>query len=732
MVLIQFPDENCGEVEVSVGETVRSLKAAIVRSYDRSHITSLLTFNDTPLNDDYTLQHYGIGENDVIKAQMQIYVYFLERKGFMLDVEPLMSILEVKIMIESTTQDSMTNLRLIHNGNSLDDGMNLQQCGITDNTNIFVVVHDSDVASPAEGCIQIYIKTPENTIQTLDVKLSNTISEVKRKLIEKCSSYTWDRMRLSYGEEYLDNEKTLMDCKISNECLLHLIMREGGESSFNGLGDAAFMGFAGGNNSGGGSYESTLRPSSAASSNSNQITLFLMDNLTGNVTEFKANKEAPLSDLFLAYCKNENVLPNILEFAYGDIEVPAQCDFPPDVLGISDNDTIIVSRTIPDAADAAGNVDLTHNNTRDDDRSTLLLQDPLGSQSQFTIDKNNTRLSEVFHAYANRFGILGMHAAAQFCFTSEELGELPYDSDIAPADIGIENGAVIHVSRGMPGSMSEQGQMFQQMNEASPPMVQSVQEPAPSREIDLTRGYSDDIITVTLKEPGRDSGFEFKINSRMTLLIFVFEAYCARRGAPLSSLQFVLGARRLTINHDRTELDGGETALNVGLDDGDIIFVLNRKPKISGRSLAKGDKFDMWFVNLAIETDKEFFRFDSGIPFHCVLTAYAEKRRKVDLKSLRFLYGDRIIRADSNETALDLGLQDEAIVHVLEKGQILDEPILTDNAAVTVYETDPDSDRIFEPIVQILEVEKDTVSWCAFGVSATLLQKRTYFSFSPR
>ena len=139
-----------------------------------------------------------------------------------------MSIEQVKMTIWSMfSQYTPTNLRLIHEGNNLDDNMNLKQCNIQDGTNIFVHVRDEQTPGPKEGCIQIYIKTMTSTIHTIDIQLSDTILDVKKKLVSLECNYMGllNRMRLSYSEKYLDNDSTtLLDYNISKECLLHLII----------------------------------------------------------------------------------------------------------------------------------------------------------------------------------------------------------------------------------------------------------------------------------------------------------------------------------------------------------------------------------------------------------------------------------------------------------------------------------------------------------------------------
>ena len=234
MVLIHFVSGEYGEIQVNPSTTrIGQLKSLLSNQYPNEMLTSLMTYEETPLNNDRKLlSEYNISETDIIKLQMQIYVYFLKEKGSLIDVDPEMSIYEIKVVIDSMfTKYNSSSLRLIHEGNNLDDNMNLKQCNIMDGTNIFVHVRDDKnsphpTPPPKEGCIQIYIKTT-STIHTIDIQLSDTILDVKKKLVSLECNYMGllNRMRLSYSEQYLDNDSTtLLDYNISKECLLHLII----------------------------------------------------------------------------------------------------------------------------------------------------------------------------------------------------------------------------------------------------------------------------------------------------------------------------------------------------------------------------------------------------------------------------------------------------------------------------------------------------------------------------
>lgn len=88
-VYIQLLDDELGEVEALESETIRAFKMRIEKSYERELISNKLVFNGQELNNDETISHYGLADGDIVVAQMQIYVGFLSKKGYLLDVRSM-------------------------------------------------------------------------------------------------------------------------------------------------------------------------------------------------------------------------------------------------------------------------------------------------------------------------------------------------------------------------------------------------------------------------------------------------------------------------------------------------------------------------------------------------------------------------------------------------------------------------------------------------------------------
>ena len=668
MVLIQFPDGSYGDININpTTDTVRTLKSNIERTHGPSKLTSKLTFNDTPLsNDDATLSQYNITQNTdhCIIAQMQIYVFFLSQKGGLLDVDLFTSIAEVKVMIESkfyTYNYPSSNQRLIYNGNNLDDNMTLQQCSITDGSNIFVVVRD-DTNTPKsikEGCIQIYIKD-NDTIYTLDVQVNDTIHDVKRKIISVECNYMneMNTMRLSFGEQYLDvDSNTLLDYSVHSECLLHLVtspvVGSSNEEDFlSGLMNNAANTTSSSRPStatssvAASSFGSTSRPNSATATTSgrlddaNSITIQFVDtsnSSSSTVVDINIDKDAPLCGVFSKYSTRENISLNNLQFHHlGLGELPNECTLTSAQLGISDIDvpTILVTKTGHGDNISSSMVDLTSNFTMNNSKITL---DSFTAQHQQQPTMENLLPDE------------------------PRVVNLASDSD------------------------------------------------------------GDDVMTVTLLEPGKvppDLGVDITINRDVTLLPLVYKTYCERRGVSVGSLQFVLGSRRLSSN-------ANETAANIGLVDKNTIYVLHRNPDRSSGTGSGESKMNIWLINLASPLKKEFFRAGPREPFRKVFNAYAQ-RENTPLKNLRFLYGDRMLHPGGKDTALDLGIRDGSTIHVLMRKKIkkaIEVPQLSCNGMEIMYETDPndDSNRVFEPIAQVIGVSGKTVStFCIASICITV------------
>ena len=191
-------------LDVEPDDTIKDVKKKIKNKENIPVKDQRLIFDDKLLDDHPTLRDYKVKHGDTIKMEpMTINVVTPNGKNISLDVEPTDKIQDIKKKILDKEGIPVDEQRLIFDGKELDDHPTLKD---------YKIKHGDTIKMEP---MQINVVTPKGKNLTLDVEPSDTIKDIKKKILDQEGIPVEDQ-RLLFDDKLLDDHPTLKDYKIKH------------------------------------------------------------------------------------------------------------------------------------------------------------------------------------------------------------------------------------------------------------------------------------------------------------------------------------------------------------------------------------------------------------------------------------------------------------------------------------------------------------------------------------
>ena len=236
VIYYKLPNNRVMLLAVSQFRTLKDIKNQIKISQNIDISEQRLFFKNKELtNDDINIFDYKPFKEE--EKQIAFDLYIGKKDGILIDIKRTSGeiiklkyyfsistkIINIKEKINELIRHFLPDIQtLSYNGIELENEKTLEFYNIKKNTTL-------ELEFKSKKGIFIFIKRPDDSFIIEEVNPSETILNIKKKLID---IYPIEHQRLEYNFEVLNNDKNLTDYNIKNESNLELIFTSGYDETF--------------------------------------------------------------------------------------------------------------------------------------------------------------------------------------------------------------------------------------------------------------------------------------------------------------------------------------------------------------------------------------------------------------------------------------------------------------------------------------------------------------------